>query len=123
MKLDWNEVIELTPKGYVELNDGKTATHGPLESIRINDEDWVEIRLKWRAQVPLGGPAGLPQGNWKVAPNDEPIMFPNLVIPFVIEPTPFKGPRVRFGTTNILYIEPIEGLDPSQVEGLKLPHS
>ncbi len=121
MKLDWNEVVELDPKGYVELNDGNTAIHGPLESIEINEMDFVEIRLKWRAEVPLGDPPGLPQGEWKVAANDEPIIFPNFVVPFVIERTPDKGPRVRFNNTNILYIESVEGVDPSRVEGLEVP--
>lgn len=120
MRVDWNEIVELDPKGYVELNDGKTAIHGPLESIKINEMDMVEIRLKWRAQVALGGAAGMPQGNWKAAPNDGPILFPNFVVPFEIEDTPEKGPRVRFGI-NILYINPVKGIDPSRVEGLTAP--
>ncbi|TSC64496.1 MAG: hypothetical protein G01um1014106_90 [Parcubacteria group bacterium Gr01-1014_106] len=120
MNVDWNEVVAMNPQGYVELNNGQTAIHGPLKSIRITDEDFVEIHLKWRAQVSLDA-LGLPEGNWKVAPNDKPIIFPNLAVPYEVENTPTKGKRVRFRGTNILYIDAVEGLDPARVEGLELP--
>ncbi len=122
VEMDWTQVVERKPQGYVELNDGKTALHGPLESIELDDTDWVVIKLKWRAEVELGGPMGLPRGDWKAVDNAEPIRFPNFTAPFVIEDTPEKGPRVRFNGTNILYFNAdAEGLDPKRVVGLELP--
>jgi hypothetical protein len=118
-KFDWQEVVNLRPQGYLELNDGKTAIHGPIESVTIdNRTDYVLITLAWRASMPLSE-NGVPNGKWTKAENDTPITFPNLVIPFVIEETGGeKGPRIRFGL-NILYLNPITGLDPSSVEGLR----
>jgi hypothetical protein len=117
-EVDWNEVVERKPQGYVEFNDGRTATHGPLESIEIDEADFVVIRLKWRAQVELGA-AGMPIGDWTAVANEEPIMFPNFTVAYEIEGTPEKGPRVRFGL-NIIYFNRVEGLDPSRVVGLEL---
>lgn len=123
MKVDWSEVVEKKPQGYVELNNGEIATHGPLESIEIDDNDLVVIKLRWRAEVKLGPPPGLPIEDWRAVANDEPIIFPNFMVPFVIENTQSKGPRVRFAGTSILYIDKVEGLDPRRVVGLALPTS
>ena len=117
-KFDWQEVVERKPRGYLELNDGKKAVHGPIESVEINDDDIVVIKLKWSAEISLGE-HGIPEGNW-IAIENQPIVFPSLIAPFVIENTPEKGERVRFNNTNILYFNKIDGLDPSKVEGLKV---
>jgi len=45
------------------------------------------------------------------------------VVPFVIEDTPNKGPRVRFAGTNILYFNEVEGLNPARVEGLVISNN
>ncbi len=118
MKVDWQEVVKREPKGYVELNNGERVLHGPIESVKINGNNMVVIILKWFAKVSLGC-HGLPEGDWEVAEN-EPIIFPNSIVPFVIENTPEKGDRVRFKGTNILYFNKVDGLDPSKVRGLEL---
>ena len=120
MQLDWQEVVDRQPKGDVELNDGKRVLHGPIKDIRITEGDNVEINLKWVARAELGQ-LGIPVGNWRVGKDEEKrIVFPNIVVPYVIEDTPEKGPRVRFAGANILYFNEVEGLDPSKVEGFKL---
>lgn len=119
MNVDWNDVVAMNPRGYLELNDGETVIHGPVASVGINKMDFVEIRLKWRAQISIG-PTGVPEGEWKAIPNEEPIVFPNCMVTYEIQHTPTKGPRVRFSGTNILYIEPVEGVNPAQVQGLVL---
>ena len=116
-KYDWQEVVDRNPQGYVEFNDGKKATHGPIKSIKIDEADMVVIELKWAAEVSLSK-VGLPDGDWVAVKENNPIVFPNLLVPFVIEDTPIKGPRVRFRALNILYFNPVEGLDPSRVKGL-----
>ncbi|MEK0369487.1 MAG: hypothetical protein QQN62_07795, partial [Nitrosopumilus sp.] len=73
---------------------------------------------KWSAEVSLREHE-IPEGNWTAIKN-QPIIFPNLMAPFVIENTPEKGERVRFNNTNILYFNKIDGLDPSKVDGLEL---
>ena len=83
-KIDWDEVVALNPKGYVELNDGKHVVHGPLESIEINDADFVVIKLKWSARMVLGQ-HGVPVNfEWEAVPENPPIVFPNLILPFVL---------------------------------------
>lgn len=114
-EMDWTRVVERNPQGYLELNNGQVAIHGPLEKIEIDDRDWVVVTLKWRAQVTLG-PRGVPNGDWVAVANDLPIIFSNLTVPYEIEEIPGKGPRVRFGL-NILYLNAVEGLDPSRIVG------
>lgn len=121
-RYDWNEVIELKPQGYLELNNGKEVIHGPIQEITVDEMDFVHIRVKWAVKQELGE-FGIPTGDgWDVHSN-EPIeigAFPNFVFTFVIEETPEKGPRVRFGGTNILYLNQVEGVDPSTVKGLEV---
>jgi len=101
---DWSAVVALDPKGYVELNNGKVAVHGPLDSIEVDGMDFVVITLKWQAQIPLGGPMGTPTAaEWTAVKDPQPFRMPNFVMPFVVEQTPEKGPRVRFGL-NIMYL-------------------
>ncbi len=120
MQVDWQEVVDRQPKGYVELSDGKRVIHGPIENMQINEGDFVVINLKWVARAELDK-VGLPSGSWKVAEDREKaVVFPNIVVPYVIEDTPEKGPRVRFAGRNILYFNEVDGLDPSKVEGLVL---
>jgi len=106
-KLDWREVVNLEPKGYIELNDQKNLVHGPVESVTIDENDLVHIKMAWAGTKPLI-PPGIPDPNadWKKAKDDE-VVFPNLAVSFVVESTPDKGDRVRFGQ-NIIYIEPVE---------------
>lgn len=105
---DWQKVVDRQPKGYLELNDGNRVLHGPIESIRITDEDFVEIRLKWAATMELHQ-TGIPSDKWqKASDTQKTILFPNLVVPFEFEQTPEKGPRVRFGF-NILYLNEVGG--------------
>ncbi len=117
-RLDWQEVVRLDPKGYLELNNGKMAIHGPVESVEVGEDDMVVIKLKWAAQSSLSD-AGLPSGDWKAIIRNR-IFFPNMEVPFIIEDTPEKGRRVRFGSTNILYLDEVEGLDPKKVQGINL---
>jgi len=117
-KDDWNEVARLNPQGYAELNYDKTVIHGPVESVKVHGGNTVVIRLKWAAQATLGA-IGLPEGGWKAAPLKIQHTFFNRQVPFVIEDTPGKGQRVRFGR-SILYIDKQVGLDPSKVKGLVL---
>ena len=117
MQVDWQEVVDRKPKGYLELNNGERVIHGPIEDIAIDESDFVVITLKWAARMELND--GIPGGGWRVAEEkDKKAIFPNLVVPFVIEDTPNKGPRVRFAGANILYFNEVEGLNPARVEGL-----
>lgn len=117
-RIDWQEVVDRKPTGYMELNDGESEVlHGPIESIVINEMDYVEIKLKWMARMPIL-PGGIPNGEWEVHQN-QPILFPNLVVPFVVEDTPEKGERVRFGL-NIIYFNEV-GFGPERVKGLTVP--
>jgi len=117
MQVDWQEVVDRKPKGYLELNNGERVIHGPIESIVIDGSDFVVITLKWAARMELND--GIPGGGWRVAEEkDKKAIFPNLVVPFVIEDTPSKGPRMRFAGANILYFNEVEGLNPARVEGL-----
>jgi hypothetical protein len=117
LKTDWKEVVELNPQGYLELNDGKRVVHGPIKSIEIDKVDYVLIELEWAATIALGD-LGIQQGDWEVIKPLEPVIFENFTVPFLIEDTPEKGPRVRFAGLNILYINKVEGIDPSKVKGM-----
>ena len=114
-RLDWREVVDLHPGGYVELQKDETIIHGPIESVTIDDTDFVVITLKWAAKM---GAMGTPTfGKWKTSPEDTKIRFPNLLVPFAFQDVP-KGKRVLFAGMNILYIDPVKGVDPNSVEGL-----
>jgi hypothetical protein len=118
VRTNWAEVVTLNPQGYVEMNDGKRLVHGPIKGIEIDGTDNVLIELEWAATCLLGA-TGLPVSDeWQLVTPLQPVVFPNFVVPFLIEDTPEKGPRVRFGGLNILYINKIEGLDPAKVKGL-----
>lgn len=120
-KLDWQEVVVQNPQGYVEIQNHKAGTclHGPVEKIELDDTDLVHITLKWVAQMPLPGRPGF--GTWSVGPEMlKQITIVNFATPFAIEPTPEKGPRVRWGMGNIMYLEPVDDVDPSRVKGLVL---
>jgi len=117
---DWNEVVERKPKGYVELNNGKEVIHGPIQEVRVDDMDNLHIITKWLVRMSLDD-MGIPiTGKWEVMSQGPKDLgpWPTFMLPYVIENTPEKGPRVRFGT-NILYLEMVEGVDPSTVEGLE----
>lgn len=119
--VDWEEVIELDPKGYMEIQDQKQRLifHGPIDTIEVDEMDFVRITLKWVAQMGMPGEDSF--GSWEKAPDEaKETVFPNIVVPFVIQNTPAKGRRICFGL-NIIYIDAIEGIDPSEVRGLDLP--
>jgi hypothetical protein len=119
VRTNWAEVVTLNPQGYVEMNDGKRLVHGPIKGIEIDGTDNVLIELEWAATCLLGA-TGLPVSDeWQLVTPLQPVVFPNFVVPFLIEDTPEKGPRVRFGGLNILYINKVEGIDPSKVKGLQ----
>ncbi len=114
---DWRKVVDLKPKGYLEIQKDGMVFHGPIAEVSIDEADNVVFRLKWTAQIKLvkGGPAG----EWEAITN-EPFTLPNFMVPYVIEEMPEKGPRVRFGY-NILFLNEVQGLDPARVRGLALP--
>lgn len=118
---DWEPVASLNPRGYAEIRakDGSRVYHGPIEKVKVNVEDVVEIHFRWLATASLNE-FSMPDSDWKVAPsNMNPIILHNTMTPFVVEQTPEKGPRVRFGL-NILYLNEVEGIHPSKVEGLEV---
>ncbi len=95
--------------------------NGPVESVFIDDKDFVHIRLRWVAQMPYPGHPGF--GRWEKAPDNMlEIVFPNLVITYTIQQTNEKGDRVMFADGSLLYLED-RGmhLAPGQVEGLEVP--
>ena len=116
---DWGDVVAQEPTGYVGLQNDEMMFHGPLESIVVDDDDNVVIKMRWVAQMPAMGQPGF--GTW-VYPADQAAMrvvtFPNFVVPFMIERTPEKGFRARFGL-NMVYFdkERADGIDPRQVQG------
>jgi hypothetical protein len=115
---EWKEVVDLQPKGYLELQNPETKTviHGPIESISIDEFDLVRIKLKWAAK--MGTPGTPTFMKWRNSPENTEVVFPNLVVPFSFQDTE-KGKRVLFGF-NILYIDPVRGLDSKMVEGLRI---
>jgi hypothetical protein len=119
---DWNIVVGRNPQGYIELNDGKEVVYGPIESVRVDGGDDVEVKVRWAIKRPINE-FGIPTrgGKWEVVSNEPTILvaFPNFVVPFEIDNTPEKGPRARFGL-NIIYFDDVQKVDPSTVEGLKL---
>lgn len=117
---DWREVVGLQPKGYMETQEAVSGRiiHGPVESVSIDEDDFVHIKLKWAAETWAIGYPGF--GGFKNSPDDIELIFPNLIVPFVFDDTPNKGRRVRFAVLNILYLQPVEGIDPSKVEGLHI---
>ncbi len=118
MEHDWNLVAERKPKGYIELNNLEEAIYGPIESLSVDDSDFVVIKVRWSIKRKLGE-HGIPPGDWEVISNVPCILvlFPNLIIPFEIEETPNKGPRVRF-RSNVLYFNDVHKVYVSDVEGL-----
>jgi hypothetical protein len=113
---DWTEVVELHPSGYCEMQDPQQPLvyHGDVESIGIVSQGTVVITLKWVLQ--MGTPGSSEYGKWKQAPEAlKRIVFPNYLIPFVIEGTPEKGRRIRFGL-NIIYLATKSSLDPSRYQ-------
>ena len=111
---DWSVVVKLHPTGYCEIQAPhlQEIHHGDVESIEVDDSDMVVITLKWVLQ--MGVPGSAEFGKWKHAPEGaKKVIFPNLVVPFVIEETPEKGRRIRFGL-SILYLETKSSLDPSK---------
>ncbi|PCI29835.1 hypothetical protein COB55_01295 [Candidatus Wolfebacteria bacterium] len=117
-KCDWQEVVDRSPRGYVEMNDGKRALYGPIESIVVDECDFVTIILKWSAEMTLGK-CGIPTGEWTAVENN-PIVFPNFIVSFTIDRMPEKGDRVLFGGFNILFFDKIEKVRPEDVKGLEL---
>jgi len=116
-RFDWQEVVDLHPQGYVELQGDATVIHGPIESVTIDEFDFVVIKLRWAAEMgAMGTPTFM---KWKNSPTNTEIKFPNLTAPFVFQDTE-NGKRVLFSGMNILYIGPVEGLNPKRVEGLEV---
>lgn len=119
---DWNIIVERKPQGYIELNNGGEAFYGPIESVEIDSDDWVKIKVKWVIERQLGE-FGVPvgDGKWKVKSSGQFIIleFPNLIVPFEIEDTPEKGPRARFGL-SVIYFNNVQKVDPSEVEDLQI---
>lgn len=114
---DWNSVVEAKPVGYVELNDGKTLLHGPVESVTVVD-GIVYITVKWLAKMALDPLFGTPAECW-TAVSSRPIVverFRNFTRPFTMESSN-KGPCVRWGGTNIIYCNDIRGLNPKNIKG------
>ena len=117
-EFDWQIVVDRKPKGYVEINNGKTCVHGPLKDINIDLDDFVTIELKWAAKIELAE-FGVPSGEWE-AHDTMSFRFPNLAVPFVIEDTPHKGERVRWGVGSLIYFGEVEdNVDPTKIKGLK----
>lgn len=118
-QFDWQVVVDRKPKGYVEFNDGKTCIHGPLKDISIDEMDFVQIELKWAAQIKLGE-YGVPSGEWEAFDTTK-FQFPNLIVPFIIEDTEVKGGRVRWGVGSLIYFDEVEdNVDPTKIAGLKM---
>ncbi|GEM_PF-2485029 len=118
IQLDWSEVVARNPKGYMEVQTGGRVIHGPVEKVElIEAEELLIITLKWAASMPTMDQPGF--GKWVAAPFQRVHRFSTFHMPFVIESTPEKGDRVRFGL-NIIYFDPVDGVDPSKVEGLVL---
>jgi len=106
---DWQRVVdELQPRGYCEIQDHEAGLvyHGPVESIQVDEMDFVHIHFKWIAKMGTPGKAGF--GKWvKAEDKNKEQVFPNLIVPFVVESTPEKGDRIRFNF-NIIYLLPDE---------------
>lgn len=121
LHVDWQEVVDRNPKGYWESQDLEAGivVHGPIESIVIDESDFVIVTLKWAAKNGLPS-KGTFKPKWQNDPELRVFMFPNLLLPFVFEEgSRDKGERVRAGL-NILYLNEVSGIDPANVIGLDL---
>ena len=105
---NWQVVVDRNPKGYVEINDSKYLVCGRVDRVEINRNE-VQIYVKWAARRAIQQ-FNLPTGKWEILSRVPAVLlaFPNEVIPFVIEPTPHKGDRVRFLTASIMYFDEAE---------------
>jgi len=123
MNIDWNEVVAMNPRGYAEFQDHKEqiVVHGPVESVTVDEDDIVHIKLKWAAQMGLPGASGF--GAWKFAPDKTEFTFPNLMFQFRVQDTPSKGRRLLFGGFQIMYLETQSGLDTAKIEGFVAPEA
>ncbi len=115
-RIDWNEVVEMNPHGYAEFQnqEEEVVIHGPVESVIIDENDDVIIKLKWAVKMGLLGTPTF--GKWKFAPNKKEITFPNFVVQFTIQDVP-KGRRLLFGVCQIMYLETQSSLDTSKIKG------
>lgn len=116
---DWGLVTELDPKGECELQgDGPSIIRGPIKTILVDKRDYVVVELEWAAEMPKPGERGF--GTWRMS-NETTFRFPNFVVPYVLEDTPEKGDRIRFGTC-FMFMKRLEGvntLDTSKIEGFQ----
>lgn len=108
MQFDWQVIADKTPQGYLQMYPAEgRLIHAPVESLTINQGDNVVITTSWQAEVPVNS-LGMPTSRWARRSTNDPITFPNLVIPFTIQETPEKGPRVFFTTQygpGFIYLE------------------
>lgn len=120
MHFDWNKVVEMNPRGYMEVQNIEKGLvfHGPVDKIEITDEDFVRILYKWVAQN--GTLESGKFGEWVKAPDEHKLLvFPNLMVPFRIENTLEKGKRIRFLSLNIIYIDDVHStVTPDKVKDL-----
>ena len=120
LKHDWEEVVGLNPQGDFEYQDEESLKilRGPVKQISIDEANQVVIELEWAGEMSRMGEEGF--GKWSVS-RIKAFTFPNLLVPYVVESTPEKGNRIRFGL-SLIYIERLEGntLNASRVEGLQL---
>lgn len=120
MNVDWTEVVAMNPHGYAEFQDqkGRTVVHGPVESVIVDEDDMVHIKLKWAAQMGLPGSPEL--GKWKFAPDKTEFGFPNFMVVYNVQDVP-EGRRLLFAGFQIMYLETQSGLDTSEIEGFVAP--
>jgi hypothetical protein len=121
---DWRDLIDREPAGHLEWQNppGEMVFNGPVERTWIDDDtDLVHIKLVWVAQMPYPGQPGF--GKWQKGPADKlEMIFPNFVVPYIIQPSDEKGDRALFAGGCLLYLED-RGmhLKPESVEGLERP--
>ena len=118
---DWKIIADKSPQGYVELNDGEKVIYGPVESLRVDNEGWIELKVKWAIKRRLNEYAAPVDEKWEVVSNTPIILarFLNFAVSYQIEDTGERGQRVQFGM-NVIYINNIQKVDPREVEGLHI---
>lgn len=116
-KTDWNEVANLKPRGLVIFKDSLDVLfEGPFKQIEINPEtNEVGITLDW---VIYFKPNSGPDDKWRYY-SKSPVIILKFAngLQYEIESTSEKGRVIHFGKSKTIYIDHLENIDMSKIEG------
>ena len=110
MKTDWQEIVNLKPKGFLRI---KTAAdiviYGPIDKIALDSEtNEVSIGLNWLLYAKFE--KVILADSWKIFSKNPIIItkFPNGSTPYKLQKRPQKGNCILFFSTGIFYVDYFE---------------